>query len=376
MSNFVSNSDAQMLFFEIGRKKLAVSDTMAAAGVDEVNAKKAVLYIGSDTLEFTQGVIYQAQPIEVTPTGSENPQALGWLEYNDIGSVYYITSDTTVDPEATYYAATWIAISKAEVDLSKYKTIYDGTLDSWKQLTDEEKAEYQYMAFEGDESEYYIRDPRERKVFVPAALKECITADGVDLGIKNYAIGDYYTDGNYTYVIADVDTFYGGYDSYAVVNTHHIALLVIGKAGTIKQKWNTSNTTSSGYNGSALHTALNDLISTIETSLGSTLLSHRKQLTIATSNCAWQPGQKISALTESQVYGAPIWSIDGYQQGEACRQLEVFRKFSFNEIFGNQGVWLRSIYSASEACLAYHAGSSEYDNASSAYGLVGLILFN
>jgi len=148
MSNFVSNSDAQMLFFEIGRKKLTVSDTMAAAGVDEVNAKKAVLYIGSDTLEFTQGVIYQAQPIEVTPTGSEDPQALGWLEYNDIGSVYYITSDTTVDPEATYYAATWIAISKAEVDLSKYKTIFSGTVAQYEALPADEKKEYDYIASE------------------------------------------------------------------------------------------------------------------------------------------------------------------------------------------------------------------------------------
>lgn len=376
MSNFVSNSDAQMLFFEIGRKKLTVSDTMAAAGVDEVNAKKAVLYIGSDNLEFTQGVIYQAQPIEVTPTGSEDPQALGWLEYNDIGSVYYITSDTTVDPEATYYAATWIAISKAEVDLSKYKTIYDGTLDSWEQLTDEEKAEYQYMAFEGDESEYYIRDPRERKVFVPAALKECITDSGVDLGIKNYAIGDYYTDGNYTYVIADVDTFYGGYDSYAVVNTHHIALLVIGKAGTITQKWNSSDSTSSGYNGSALHTALKNLVSSIETALGTTLIAHQKLLTTATSAWGWQANQKISALTESQIYGAPIWSIDGYQQGEANRQLEIFRKYSFNEIFGNQSVWLRSVQSASNACYAYTSGIANANSASYAIGLVGLVLFN
>ena len=376
MSNFVSNIDAQLLFYQIGIKKLSVSDTIAAAGVDDVNAKKAIQYIGSNTLEFKKGVLYQAQPIEVTPTGSEDPQDLGWLEYNDVSNIYYITSDTTVDPEATYYAATWVGISSAEVDLSKYKTIYDGTLETWEQLTDEEKAEYQYMAFKGDESDYFIRTLRERRVFDPAALKLCITDSGVDLGIKNYAIGDYYTDGNYTYVIADIDTFYGGYDSYAVVNTHHIALLVIGKAGTITQKWNSSDSTSSGYNGSALHTALKNLISTIESALGTTLVAHQKLLTTATSAWGWQTNQKISALTESQVYGAPLWSIDGYQQGEANRQLEIFRKYSFNEIFENQNVWLRSVQSASNACIAsYNGGASGY-SASTAYGLVGLVLFN
>ena len=217
---------------------------------------------------------------------------------------------------------------------------------------------------------------RKRKQITAADLRACITADGVDLSIKDIVIGDYITiNSNYTAVVADIDTFYGGYDSYAVVNTHHIGMLIVGKAGTITQKWNTSDSTASGYNGSALHTMLKGLISTIEGVLG-TLVSHQKLLTTATSNWAWQTGQKISALSESQIYGAPIWSIDGYQQGEAWKQLEIFRKFSFNEIFGNQSVWLRSARSASGACNAYYGGHAGNGSASAAIGVVGLVLFH
>ena len=217
---------------------------------------------------------------------------------------------------------------------------------------------------------------RKRKSITAADLHACITADGVDLSIKDIVIGDYITiNSNYTAVVADIDTFYGGYDSYAVVNTHHIGMLIVGKAGTITQKWNTSDSTASGYNGSALHTMLKGIISTIESVLG-TLVSHQKLLTTATSNWAWQTGQKISALSESQIYGAPIWSIDGYQQGEAWKQLEIFRKFSFNEIFGNQSVWLRSAHSASDACIAASTGYAYTSGASRAFGVVGLVLFH
>lgn len=217
---------------------------------------------------------------------------------------------------------------------------------------------------------------RKRKSISANDLRACITNDGVDLSIKDITIGDYITiNSNYKAVVADIDTYYGGYDSYAVVSSHHIAMLIIGTAGSITQKWNNSDTTSSGYNGSALHTALKNLISTIEGTLG-TLISHQKLLTTATSNWAWQASQKISALTESQIYGAPIWSIDGYQQGEAWKQLEIFRKFSFNEIFGNQNVWLRSIRSASNACDAAGNGYAHTYGASSAFGVVGLVLFH
>lgn len=217
---------------------------------------------------------------------------------------------------------------------------------------------------------------RKRGTFTPSGLRQCITTDGVDLSIMGYSIGDeYQINTNYKAVIADIDTFYGGYDSYTVVSSHHVGLLIVGKAGTITSKWNNSDSTASGYNGSVLHTTLKGLISTIEGALG-TLISHQELLTIATSNSAWQASQKISALSECQIYGAPIWSIDGYQQGEAWKQLEVFRKFSFNEIFGNQSVWLRSAQSASAACVARGGGDADATGASHAYGVVGLVLFH
>ena len=75
-----------------------------------------------------------------------------------------------------------------------------------------------------------------------------------DLTKYNYAIGDYFTGASgYNYILADMDTFYGGYSSYAVVNTHHIGIVVDTNQNV---QWNTSNDTTTGYVGSNLHTYL------------------------------------------------------------------------------------------------------------------------
>ena len=41
---------------------------------------------------------------EVTPVGTENPSQEGWYEYDATATPqYFLTSDTTVDSEKTYY---------------------------------------------------------------------------------------------------------------------------------------------------------------------------------------------------------------------------------------------------------------------------------
>lgn len=290
----------------------------------------------------------------VTPKSDIAPDYSGTIAYTAGTYVYYTNGGTT----KLYKCKQNTSAGTAPTNTAYWEeaSISDGLTD----LNNELNAQHR----------------RKRKSISANDLRACITNDGVDLSIKDITIGDYITiNSNYKAVVADIDTFYGEYDYYAVVNSHHIAMLIVGTAVTVTQKWNSSDTTSSGYNGSALHTALKNLISTIEGTLG-TLISHQKLLTTATSNWAWQASQKISALTESQIYGAPIWSIDGYQQGEAWKQLEIFRKFSFNEIFGNQSVWLRSVRSASYACLASSNGIANYYSASTALGVVGLVLFH
>lgn len=222
---------------------------------------------------------------------------------------------------------------------------------------------------------YNTRHGRTRKRFYDLAK---LASAAAEQNLEKYglAIGDYYIGASgYEYTIADPDTFYGGYDSYAVLSTHHICLVVDTKQNC---QWNTSDTTASGYNGSNLHSYLKGtVLNNVKSDLGTShLLSHQKLLTTANANWAWQTGQYISALSEVQVYGSTIWSLNGYQEGECARQLEVFRKFRWNQIFGNTWFWLRNIQSSSGACCAYSGGDAGYHGASVSGRAAGLIIFH
>lgn len=116
MGNFVSNSDANALMSEIGKKKLTVTDVMPLAA-SAANEGIPYLYLGATTQDFTSGSIYESQ--EVTPA---------------------------TDPK-TYE---WVLKYQSDVDLTYYKRIWGGTEAGWEALTDEEKANYEYVFFESD----------------------------------------------------------------------------------------------------------------------------------------------------------------------------------------------------------------------------------
>ena len=205
-----------------------------------------------------------------------------------------------------------------------------------------------------------------------------------DLESYGYSIGDYFVGASgYKYHLADMDTYYGSYASYAVLNTHHIGIVV--QTGATAQ-WNTSGSTSTGYSGSNLHTyltgtVLNNIKSDMIALFGGTtglehLLSHQKLLTNNVSAWAWVTDQYISALSEVQVYSSRVWGIDGYQTGEANKPLQIFQKFRFNEVFGSIWFWLRDIMSASDACYANGSGDADPGPASASSSVVGLILFH
>lgn len=196
-----------------------------------------------------------------------------------------------------------------------------------------------------------------------------------------YKIGQYFTGASgYTYWLADKDPFYSGYNYYAVLGTHHLGLVVDTKTNT---KWHDSVV---AYKDSTLHsllttTVLNNIKSDLTALFGNWanhLLSHDK-LYNARGTWAWSSSntrsEYISALTESQIYGAPIWSEDTYQQGEGDKKLEIFNIFKYNRLFGNVSLWLRSIASSSWACSADNNGYA--GNYTVTYGnrAVGLILF-
>lgn len=198
-------------------------------------------------------------------------------------------------------------------------------------------------------------------------------------------MGDYFGGSNvpsgYDYILADPNTFFGNYNNMAVVSTPHVGILV----NTHKTvQWNTSNTTATGYAGSNIHSflsgeALNNIKADIASLTGDTatdhLLAHSKLYTNATSSWDWSANQYISALTECQMYGANVWSIDGYSTGEAYKQLEVFREHNQNELFGNYPGWLRSVCSSSLACYWGGDGRADSDGAGASLLAVGLILY-
>lgn len=175
-------------------------------------------------------------------------------------------------------------------------------------------------------------------------------------------------------VIADFDTFYAGYASgYAAINSHHAAVVVHGFNNVV---WNKTNTTAGGYVNSLIHKWLvNSALPQIETWFGSAkVLSHQKLLTNAitgdaASGWAWS-SQKISLLSENQMYGSKVWgnskaSNGGYEPGEAFKHLNVFNHIDANLLFGNRNIWLRDIASAVWAADLSNSGFALSPSASS-----------
>ena len=206
-----------------------------------------------------------------------------------------------------------------------------------------------------------------------------------DLTKYGYAIGDYFDGASgYRYTLADPNTFHGDYTAYAVLATNHITIVVDTNQNV---QWNTSNDTSTGYVGSNLHTymtgtVLNNVKSDFKTLFGGStglehLLSHQKLYSTNTGSWSWSADQYISALTSVQLHGAAICDMNFYHTGEGNKPLEVFQKFFYPEILGNQNNWLRSVASASCPCVAADSGYAYGDGgASLSRGAVGLIIFH
>ena len=207
--------------------------------------------------------------------------------------------------------------------------------------------------------------------------------------------GDQKTINGHTYVIAGLNPMKGTSTPYRVAQ-NHVGLIVIPHT---TQAWNASGNTytgaddrGAGYKNSDLHYYLkNTLLPLVQTDLGAAnLISHHKLLSSAvnqsginrygeatgcSSSWEWEENCYISALSEVQVYGGTVWSSSGYDTGEACRQLEVFQKYSHTEIFGGEYPWLRDVVSASYAAFCANYGYADNGTASFALCVAALILF-
>ena len=201
-----------------------------------------------------------------------------------------------------------------------------------------------------------------------------------------YKIGDYFVGptASYKYYLAHMNPYKSDQTHYTVTATNHIGLVV--DTG-LSSAWLSSGTAGS-YKDSTLQALLKGtVLNNIKTDMialfgGSTGLEHliaTDKLWNSMGSWAWSSSdtksEYITAMTESMVYGAPIWSGDNYQQGEGYFQLELFRKFNYTEIFGYVSVWLRSLSSASFACYANANGAAYNGSLSYSLRASGLILF-
>ena len=227
-----------------------------------------------------------------------------------------------------------------------------------------------------------------------SVLKQAVADQNLEkYGLK---VGDYKTINGRDYVIAGLNPMKGTSTPYRVT-ANHVGLIVIPHT---TQAWNASGNTSTGansrgagYKNSDLHYYLkNTLLPLVNTDLGAdNLIGHSKLLTNAvnttgynrhgtntgcSSNWDWEADCKICALSEVQVYGSIVWSSSGFDTGEACRQLDVFRVYNHTEIFGDEYPWLRDVVSASYAAFARSNGIAYNDTASNAFYVAALILFN
>ena len=227
-----------------------------------------------------------------------------------------------------------------------------------------------------------------------AVLKQAVADQNLEkYGLK---VGDYKTINGHDYVIAGLNPMKGTSTPYRLT-ANHVGLIVIPHT---TQAWNASGNTytgadsrGAGYANSDLHYYLvNTLLPLVKTDLGAAnLLAHSKLLSNAvnqnginrygeatgcSSGWGWVADQYISALSEVQVYGSIVWSSSGFDTGEACRQLDVFRHFNHTEIFGGEYPWLRDVVSASDAAFANDAGYAVNTTASNAACVAALILFN
>lgn len=236
----------------------------------------------------------------------------------------------------------------------------------------------------------------QRKIdFDLAVLKQAVSEGNLEkYGLKP---GDQKTINGYTYVIAGLNPMKGTATPYRLTQ-NHVGIIVIPH---IQHTWNSSgrtdkgaNSRGAGYKNCDLHDYLkNTVLPHAQNDLGAAnLLAHSKLLTNAvnttgynrfgkaegcSSSWEWVSNQYISALSEVQVYGSIIQSSSGYDTGEACRQLEVFKKYSHTEIFGSEYPWLRDIVSVASASTASYGGYADYNDVShSACWVAGLLLFH
>ena len=208
-----------------------------------------------------------------------------------------------------------------------------------------------------------------------------------DIFIGDYVKGTYAGTANTIFRVAGIDTYYNTGD---ISLTKHHVVLVPDKALTTAAM-NATNTTGvvnnskGAYLGSNMHCKVIPTIDTNLTSIfGTHLLQFRDLLansinaTIAAGNFPGQVGAsnnwewvnvKSVLMSESEVYGGPVFSSSGYDTGIAKAQLPLFRLAPQYISSARYWYWLKNVASSADFCRVYGSGHASAGSATDVLGV-------
>lgn len=187
---------------------------------------------------------------------------------------------------------------------------------------------------------------------------------------------------NVKFYLAHFDYYYNFGD--IATTKHHVLILPATILGTAVM--NDTNTTEGGYLGSKMRKTTLPLYSAgYQSAFGSahilgwrTLVTNNVDKTVASSGYInalgasqqWEWADAVCELmSESMVFGAPVWSSSGYDTGTLNRQLALFR-FNTSAILANKNwYWLRNIHSSTGFCGCGSHGSANSPDASAVLGV-------
>lgn len=212
-----------------------------------------------------------------------------------------------------------------------------------------------------------LKFPRQKNLgtFTTTAQLETFLSDmGVSTGKfdGDIQIGDYVTIAGYKCIVAGFDTEYN--KGVNALTVHHITF--VSNLG--KSKMNESNTTAGGYEGA---TTMLTFLSAKNTELSAICGSHLCTRKCLTTNSVGSDGKsngyawtdhKLTLMNECQIYGSIQWG-NVYDTGECYEKLPIFNYLTPIQVFGRVDMWLRSVGSAQNFCLAGYAGTPVADGA-------------
>lgn len=226
--------------------------------------------------------------------------------------------------------------------------------------------------------------------------------------LSDLYVGDYFTKSiSSTYGNESIDCVLGGFNCYMNVGdtalTRNHAVIVMKDCMKTKaqmhkttsgdyESGSAKNTTAGGYPGTDLYQEVIPAYdNALQAALGSAhVIQHRVLLAnvVNTENksaglntqvgCStnWQwYDERAGLMSEAELYGAPIFSSSGYDQGEACMQLPLFTLNPAARIAGlgrggsRMWYWLRSVATSTDFCICDSVGCAHYDTASDASGV-------